>query len=115
MSILGYCVGQPRTFFKNGACEKVSPLCDEYNQDTGACLSCLDKTVFNPADGTCKYNEVCRDRQYKLNDGSCADVSPDCTTYNSDNGKCTGCVAGKELNVDASGSVSICCRVGYYI
>jgi len=86
-----------RTYFDNGNCLPVSPLCDTFDYTTGYCTTCRDSTILGE-NGTCVYNDPCKERQYRARNGTCLDVSADCVNFEPSNGACTSCNPNYELN-----------------
>ncbi len=97
----GYYVSQ------SGICTAPNPLCQTYDMNTGACLSCYQG--YSLSGTTCIVtpplqipfcNQVvgfscvsCMDRYY-VNNGGCSLVSQLCDGYDMSNGLCLSCIPG---------------------
>lgn len=75
-----------RQYLFNNQCLDIDPNCNEYNQYSGACLSCKGIYILR-SNGTCnppKYNQIvsngCRPRQYRVG-STCNNVDPNCNLF----------------------------------
>lgn len=84
-------------FWLNSAidqCVKVSPACDWYYPDTGACYNCSKGYTWS--NNTCVQNLECNSRQFFFA-GTCITVPPECTTFSPVDGACLSCAVGYQL------------------
>ena len=101
------------SFWRNGNCVSVSPLCRTYDNSTGYCTSCYNGYVLNqitcsiapPSSGAanCKNftNGICVQcsQGYLMLGGVCQQINPLCQTVNNNNGLCTSCYKGYDLSL----------------
>lgn len=96
-----------------GKCRQVSPLCQTFNPNNGACLTCFSgyvisgsTCIFSTAsnsDSKCQTisNGTCQKcySGYFINlNGICTQFNPLCKTSDSANGACLSCYPGYTLN-----------------
>ena len=93
-------------YLKDGDCAVVSILCDDYNRQTGECVTCIanhvlqDRQCIYPAiyDINCvhyssAYCDTCRIGFY-LSNYMCVEVDPNCLDFNYDEKECESCRGG---------------------
>ncbi len=125
------CINCSKNFYfgPNQICLSVDPLCNGYNPSNGECTGCYQSFVLQA--GTCIHNAnnsltdpncaaflgtvcvTCGVRTFMNNLGLCQPISSDCNTYNSNNGACTSCYPGFNLQngvCSASTSPSSCSK-----
>lgn len=114
----GVCVKCSKgSYFSQGQCVSVSPLCQTYDENNGNCLSCFNgyvlqgptcivssaapsQTVNNCRNFTNGICYECSQRFYMSN-GQCLPVNDYCNGYDSNTGACTSCYQGFALQQGA--------------
>ena len=100
-------------FNRQRKCESIDPLCKGFDENIGGCTSCypgfalvnnqciIDQERLKTSkcavweDGVCTK---CTDRAYFGADGKCKEVNKLCKGFNQQNGRCTSCYPGYNLN-----------------
>lgn len=112
-----------RQYLFNNECLPVDSNCDEYNQFSGACLSCKGTYILS-SNGTCyppQYNQMasngCQPRQYRVGN-TCTNVDPNCNLFDLYTGFCITCVDPNKFLDKSSGkcfSNTEICADRYYL
>lgn len=112
----------------NGVCTQSDPLCKTFDSTNGACTSCYNGYLLQggaceqdksgPADPLCAQwsgivCQKCATFAY-FNNGVCTQVSPQCRTFDSNNGACQSCYNGYLLQagqcvLDTSAPTDLLC------
>ncbi|XP_031505768.1 uncharacterized protein LOC116268101 [Nymphaea colorata] len=107
-----------RYFLQSLICVPVSPLCNNYNAQTGVCIDCVAgygissvtnncETVRAPVPNCQTADPVgnclsCLNRFYFNTSNACLPVNPLCSKYVAVGGKCLACFTGHNLLSDSS-------------
>lgn len=90
----------PRQYRVQNTCYLVDSRCNTYDQYTGRCLTCIDRTqILDKSTGKCvRTDEICEDRYYLDPIARrCLQVNPFCDKYDSSTGYCLSCTPGLTL------------------
>ena len=99
-----------RQYKVNNRCFDVSPLCGNFDPNTGGCTSCIAGYDLAVASGTCFPRTVtCTSTQYN-NNGVCTDIPANCVSFDAVSRKCTNCSFGFYLNNGVCAKIN--CEVG---
>lgn len=122
----GNCVPKqcgPRQYLLDNQCLDVDVNCNDYNQYSGACLSCKGIYILS-ANGTCyapQYSQLvtngCQPRQYRVGN-TCITVNSDCNLFDQYTGFCLSCIDPNKILDRSSGkcySNSQICADRYYL
>ena len=103
-----------RYYVEDGKCIPVNPLCQDYNEK-GACTSCYRGyslnngrcTIAIAKDPNCKSfvgglcSECYKGFYFHSYDKACKRINPLCKSSNRNNGACTSCYPGYNLNANS--------------
>lgn len=71
----------------------MSDLCDDFDNTTGACTSCIEDHELQD-DGTCEPIIInCAENQYQQNK-DCKAIPKECALFNKAAGRCVRCIVG---------------------